>query len=481
VDALWRAIVDTRIIVVLGALLLAQTLASIVLPQMPGQLQNEPLAASRWLTAMADEFGAVGALLSALGLFDVLHSPVFLITLWAAIFVLLVHVADSVQFAMRFRRLPELLDQAIASGGEALPVVMSQRVWRWRGAVPRSSLAVIAAIEASVKAWATRVERRVVRASAPPQRNAEADEAADGSSTILEERLLGLRGWSESLVRPLLPIGMILALVVVVWYAGAGHSFAPPPLLPGERASDTTLGLAVEYVLTYPEPGVVGPVLRVTQDELQRSLPLEAGSIVLDGATVNARPGAPALLVHTLDNTALLARPGQTTPAASITLGFPNPGSEQVLVLPEHAIGMRMIRQDDGAPSARDDAFVVEVFQGDGEEATQRFVVNGSQVKPIETANGAIPIGFVPLAMFQVHAYTTPGIWLIAPAALLVLAGIFGFRRKPAFLLVQAGPWPVERSVVILQGDQPAAVDELRNTIETSGLQSGQSQSTEGA
>jgi hypothetical protein len=272
---------------------------------------------------------------------------------------------------------------------------------------------------------------------------------------------------------------MILALVVVVWYASAGHSFAPSPLLPGERASDTTLGLSVEYVLTYPQPGVVGPVLRVNREELQRWLPLEPGSVTLDGVVVNAQPGAPALLVHTLDDIALLARPGQTGAAASIAMSFPNPGSEQVLVMPQYGIGMRVIRQDNGTPSAADDSFAVEVFQGNSEAAAQRFVVNGSLVKPVETVDGAIPVGFVPLAMFDVQAHTAPGIWLLVPAVLLALIGVFGFRRKPTFLLAQVGPWPVERSVVIVQSDRRTTLDELRSAFDASGAQRDQSQVAE--
>ena len=49
--------------------------ASALLPQLPGQLQDEPAAADRWLTATVEAFGAAATVLRSLGLFDVLHSP----------------------------------------------------------------------------------------------------------------------------------------------------------------------------------------------------------------------------------------------------------------------------------------------------------------------------------------------------------------------------------------------------------------------
>jgi hypothetical protein len=62
---------------VIAALLLTMLLVSVLIPQLPGQLRSEPLAADRWLTTAAESTGAMGALLRAAGLFDVLHSLLF--------------------------------------------------------------------------------------------------------------------------------------------------------------------------------------------------------------------------------------------------------------------------------------------------------------------------------------------------------------------------------------------------------------------
>jgi hypothetical protein len=466
VNAIWRFLIDPWLPAVLGVLLLMLILLGIALPQMPGQLRSEPLAADRWLAAAATGYGALGGVLRSLGAFDVLRSSFFLTILAAMTLVLLVQTADAVLLALAMRRLPALLDDASPSGGEALSVVMPHRVERWRGAVALSPPAVIQACEAGIRRWAGQVERRMLRvAPAPLQLASLPSTATDAPATIVEERLLGVSGLVESALRPLLPVGMILALLVVTWFNMTGHSFQPAPLLPGDRASDAVLGLTAEYQLNIPQPGVLGPALKVTRGDSEQTLPLQQIAVSLDNVNVAVQPGAPALVVYTLDERALLARPGQSNRVAMASLGFPDPGSEQALVLPESSVGIRMVRQDGSAPATAD-SFVIEVFQGDSEAPTQRFTIARSEVRRIETSSGDIPLGFAPIAMFQMQAYTTPGVWLLAPALLLVAVGAYGFRRRPTFLLAQAGPWPVERSVVVLQTNRPGEVEEVRRMLD---------------
>jgi hypothetical protein len=40
-----------------------------------------------------------------------------------------------------------------------------------------------------------------------------------------------------------------------------------------------------------------------------------------------------------------------------------------------------------------------------------------------------------------------------------------GFRRQPLFLLAQAGPWPVDRTVVIVQSNHAAALEATRRAL----------------
>jgi hypothetical protein len=210
---------------------------------------------------------------------------------------------------------------------------------------------------------------------------------------------------------------------------------------------------------------VIGPVLKVNKGERQQLLPLTPTQLTLDGVVVTAQPGAPAILVQTLDGASSLAQPGQTNAVAALGLGFPNPGSEQALVIPQAGVGLRIIRQDNGTVSAADDAFVVEIFQGDSEEAVQRFTINGSQVERIATPVGELPLSFIPMPMFQVQAYTAPGGWWLLPVLILAGVGAVGFWRRPLFLLAQAGPWPIDRTVVIVQTNYTAALEAVRRAL----------------
>jgi len=458
--ALWQLLGDPWLLLVIAGLLSLLLIAGALLPQLPGQFQEEPAAAERWLIATAEAVGTPGRWLRSFGLFDVLHSPVFRVLLATAFLMLLVQSASAILLAICFRQLPAVLDQGRSSGSEALPVRWPLRVLRWRAAFPASPLAVIAAVEAETVTWATRIDRRTVHVLPAVAQTTEGEPAPD---SVLEERLLAQCGLMEVQLRPLLPIAMLLILTGMWWNSVAGRQFLPPPLLPTERASDPALGVTFEYQLLYPSENRIGPIVSVVVAGERRQFPLEERmQATVNGVSINAQPGSPGLLVYTIDDSAQLARPGQANTVSMLGLGFPSPGSEETLVLPQQAVGLRMIRQDNGTAPAADDSFVVEVFQGDRDEPVQRFRVGHSQVERIATPFGELPLGFVAMPMMQVQASTSPGLWLVVPAVLLALAGLWGGRRRPAFLLAQSGPWPAQRSVLVIQTDWPVALDAVR-------------------
>jgi cytochrome c biogenesis protein len=93
--SLWRAVGSTRLAIILLALLLLTSLLASLLPQLPG----DPSVHEPWLAAVELRYRTATSLLHTLGLFDVYHSPWFLILVAA----LLVNT-----FLCTLQRLPRL-------------------------------------------------------------------------------------------------------------------------------------------------------------------------------------------------------------------------------------------------------------------------------------------------------------------------------------------------------------------------------------
>ena len=60
----------------------------LLIPQLPSQLQSSPAAANRWLLTARTQYGTLGSLFGALGLFDLLHNPAFRLLLAALLYLL---------------------------------------------------------------------------------------------------------------------------------------------------------------------------------------------------------------------------------------------------------------------------------------------------------------------------------------------------------------------------------------------------------
>ena len=73
--SLWRWLCSPWLLFLGGGVGLTLALATRALPQLPGQLLDEPATAARWMQDMSANYGVWGNLWLALGLFDVLHSP----------------------------------------------------------------------------------------------------------------------------------------------------------------------------------------------------------------------------------------------------------------------------------------------------------------------------------------------------------------------------------------------------------------------
>ncbi len=162
-------------------------------------------------------------------------------------------------------------------------------------------------------------------------------------------------GSNAALLRPLLVLGMLAATFLVWTNATFGWSYTADHLAPGERMVDAIHDLNFEY--------------RIDQRARRACSPSwSPASATANGAscrcsrrcrTMSATPSmraarAPGLIVQTVNGELLLARPGQVTPVSAIGLGFPSAGSEETLLLPQQAAGLRMVRTESrGTPGPR--------------------------------------------------------------------------------------------------------------------------------
>jgi hypothetical protein len=463
----WNLVNASWLLVFISVLLVLLLALTWVLPQLPGQLSSEAGAAERWLAATAAAWGSLGSLLRGLGLFQVMHSPLLQLLLALLAFTLLVHLARLAWAAYLLRKTAAVLDLPGGTNGEPLPIATASELLRWRHSHPAMPLNLAHELQRLLEARLGNLERRTVRVAAAPQLALEVPHApvADPpvDAVVLEERLLAIRGVTLAYLRPLLPLGMLVALALIWINAIRGWEFTAYQLAPGERTADPIHDLRFEYRIEQPSAGTLQPqiVASVGDDTLVIPVTQQMEERV-GNAMVRAQPGAPGLLIQTVDGTPLLARPGQATPISTIGLGFPSVGSEETILLPQQAVGLRIVRLEQGRPGPPEDGFLVEVFHGGNEQAVSRITVDASDIVTIPTAAGSVTLAVTPLPTLTIAVRHGPGLWLFWPALALVALGALGFWQQAGFVLAQIGPWPPERAVVTLQSDLPAEMASLR-------------------
>jgi hypothetical protein len=268
----------------------------------------------------------------------------------------------------------------------------------------------------------------------------------------------------------------MLAAALLIWTSATfGWEYTADQLAPGERMADAIHDLRFEYRIEQAAPGVLQPQLVVSVRDDQAIIPVtQTMQENVGNAVVRAGPDAPGLLIQTVNGELLLARPGQVTPVSSIGLGFPSAGSEETLLLPQQAAGLRLVRVEGGAPGPAGDAFLVEVFQGGSEQAVLRTQITGSEIIAIPTQTGTVVLAVTPLPNLSIQVRHSPAQWLLWAALALSGLGLLGFWQQPGFVLAQIGPWPPERAVVTLQSDLPGEMESLKRWYSASTQAGGQ-------
>ena len=120
IQAIWTICREPRLLLGVLGIALLLVLVALWVPQMPSQLQSNPAAANRWLLDISRELGRGGDILRALGIFNLLSSPLFRTLLLTAAFLLAIQVADQLGVLLALRQLPAALQEPVKQAGDPL-------------------------------------------------------------------------------------------------------------------------------------------------------------------------------------------------------------------------------------------------------------------------------------------------------------------------------------------------------------------------
>lgn len=450
----------TVLLTVLSAGLVA---AVWMLPQLPGQLADEPVSAGRWLGDVSTEYGQWGTLFLALGLFHVVRSPLLFVVLTGLAAKAGAWLAEEVAAARQFRAVAQVLLAEPSDGADALPLPAPPSIAREQVLLPVWPPDGEALREHLLKSYA-----KVVTG----MDDVEASDAA-------EQRFLGLRNERLSLLRMLAPGGMLIALTGIWLSVMLGEQMLTPILAPGETYRSVESGISLRYM---PPLSVVedagtresGPVEQADEfiiggagspprlavmvsfaepgaDLQQAELGLSAPEVnAPNGAHVTMRSEGVALWVAAQSPT--LARPGSDRLRSEISLVFSQRGGEESILLPDLSAGLRFVARPGGA---RNDSrpIVVELYRSGLEEPVLRGEVPIGESASIKL-DGAESIHVVAMPGLRVEARQAPGLALVWFGLALMAVAVIAYVRPPGFLMVQARPWPPDGTLVTVQSNR---------------------------
>jgi len=455
---LWRGLRRAWLLIVCCVIVLIQAASTYYLPQLPGQLHDDPLAAERWVVSVSAGYGLAAVPLRALGFFNVLHSLLLHLLLALIGLILLVQLGDQLSIVWQWRKLAKLMAQPPRELGSPLPLNMPQPIFRLRTAHPLQPTALTSLLHEKLAARFELISAQALTVSSEPPLDNEG-----------EMRLLATRHLRRSALQPLLLVGLLLLLFAIWLIIFAGWAVLPSALAPGTEYRYPERALLLRYAVTGSEntTSANAPVglLAIQIGNRHESMPVAANTQLQIGQVeVTSAPGTPGLFIGT--DAALLERPGQPGPTEVVGLVFPNPGSEESVLLPSQGAALRIVRTvADNDQRLNADIFLVEVYQSNQSQPGQRIQIRAEQKETIQIGNRTVDLRFVPLPSLSVAVRYLPGAWLLWPALLFMLIGAFGYARRPAFLVAQIAHWPEQRSVLVVQSDVKEEVNLLRQWV----------------
>lgn len=485
---LWQWLGSTTLVAIVGTLIGLLYLGAILIQQMPGQIADDPAAATRWLLTMGEEYGIFGNVLRALGLFDVLHNPVLQLLLAVIALIIFIQLANTIAALWRFWQVAQKLTKPSESAGVPISLPLTQPLYRLRQATAHPPAALVRQLVQMLKLPFDEVMTATVNRSPSPM---PAPQPTLGGSTdphltrdlspVTEWRLLARRHHLPWIwLRPLLLLGLLLALASIWLILLAGWEITPPLLAPGEQYRATTQRVTLSYTML-EHADELAPTLGVELADTSYQVPLgESRRLRLGQVVLQAAMGPPALWIRSKEAAVTLSRPGQAQNATDLGLIFPTLGSEDSVVL-ENRVGLRIVRvavlpeavkasageaenssTDSPLATGLHDQFLVEVYQPDEAKPVQTIVVNEAKTAQIQVSGKVRELRFVPLPSMAAAVRSQPAVWLLWLALVLVIGGAVGYCYRPTFLLLQLAPWPPERTVVVAQSDTAAEIERLR-------------------
>jgi hypothetical protein len=462
---LWQILHHPLLMIGVAALILLLSLAALTLPQLPGQLMDEPIERSRWLAAIQEEYGLPGPLLAGLGLFNLTQSLILRLLLALLTLLVLLQLGDLLIMWQQRRYLRRLLRQP-ATGNMALLSVPGLRpLYRRRLTLSEPPTAAALQLRQSI-VDATEASTNHLLEERQPLPAAESVE--EQVVEKVERRWLVLQApWALRLrFIAMLGVGMALA---ISWLAlNWGWEIRPPILAPGDEYRLPSRNLSLAYQVAgeaNAEGGAASaqrPLLAIRMSQQSDQLPVtEPNWRRLDNVSVWVQPAVPALLVESWQNdepVLALTLTGQEAPAKRLGFTFPAAGSEESIVIPEARVALRIVQLRESSH------FLVEIVHTDTQEV-ERIELHSDDALIIPVApdhpGDPLVLRFRFLPGLDVRLRYVPGEWLFWPALLLAAIGSLGFWRRPCFLLCQLAHWPPNRSVVIIQSDDPNIANSL--------------------
>lgn len=437
IDRLWRLITDDRVLGVLIGLLVLSMLLTRVLPQVPAEVLQQGTA-KRWLVETQSRYGVIGAMLQAVGLFDIRHSLWLRAVLGLLAFVLLLRLAEGLDDAVR-----RWQQRNLARLGQ-----MAQR-WPLQVHLHLAGVGTERPLSSSERLKEALVE--LVKDLRSEGWQAAAEAGGNAVHVAAERSRPGL--WAG----PLGYLGLLLILLALWLNQMLGWQETGITLLPGQI---TRLNHHPEIALTLL-PQESGKLALVAQSDERppatRTLPA-SGRVRLHGLSIHRIGEGLALAVTAQDaegrDLSLQTLEQEASLQTRLDLVFDQPRAERVFLVPEYQLAFSVV----AFPSLPERGFtgptyLVQAFQVGQRQPILNQFVEGTATFVIEDNRYQLRSG----RYLTVSVRRDPG-WplLMLGGLLLAVAALLAIWRPAGQLYLHLRP--TRRTVEVTASLRPSPV-----------------------